>query len=151
MLERSERADSNTDESRRRPGRLQLALAAAVALVFGTAPTVGDVGSCGQAATALDEATFRAEKKALDCQRCQDCGLTTQACATACDPKTASSTAFPATCFPLQHDGDVCIRALQAASCDDYASFTSDVAPTVPSECDFCHLIPEGGVTLGEF
>jgi hypothetical protein len=129
---------------------VHLALAAVVALIFGAAPTVGDVGSCGQTATALDARTFLAEKKALDCQRCQDCALTTQACTTACDPNAVSTTQFPSTCFPLQHDGDVCLRALQVASCDDYTSFMSDVSPTVPSECDFCHLVPEGG-GIGEF
>jgi hypothetical protein len=133
------------------PRRAELAVAAVLALVFGAAPTVGDVGACGQTATALDEAAFLAQKKALDCQRCQGCGLTTQACATACDPNAASATAFPATCYPLQHDGDVCLRALQAATCDDYTSFMSDVAPTVPSECDVCRVVPEGGVRIGEF
>jgi hypothetical protein len=131
-------------------GRKELAVAAVCALVFGAAPTVGDIGSCGQTATPLAEAAFAAEHKALDCQRCGECGIATQACARACDPKAPSDVAIPATCFPLQHDGDVCLRALQAASCDDYASFMSDVGPTVPSECDFCHVIPEAGV-LGEF
>jgi hypothetical protein len=45
----------------------------------------------------------------------------------------------------------VCIDALEAASCSDYASFVSDVAPTEPSECDFCRDIPDGGVIVGEF
>jgi hypothetical protein len=133
-----------------RIGRGELAFAAVLAIVFGAAPTVGDVGACGQTAAALDEQAFAAERKALDCQRCTGCGLTTQACASACDPKAPSSVAFPATCFPLQHDGDVCLRALEAASCQDYVSFVSDDAPTVPSECDFCHVVPEAGVPLGE-
>jgi hypothetical protein len=34
---------------------------------------------------------------------------------------------------------------LEAASCDDYATFVDDFAPAIPSECDFCHLPPEGG------
>jgi hypothetical protein len=131
-------------------GRKELAVAAALALVFGAAPTVGDIGSCGQAAAPLNEAVFAAQRKALDCQRCAQCALATQVCARACDPNAAGEVAFPATCFPLQHDGDVCLRALEAASCQDYGAFVSDVAPTVPSECDFCHVIPEGGVLLGE-
>ena len=40
--------------------RGELAFAAMLALLFGAAPTVGDVGACGQEATALDEATFAA-------------------------------------------------------------------------------------------
>jgi hypothetical protein len=130
--------------------RRELAFAAALALLFGAAPTVGDIGSCGQQATPLDEATFAAERKSLDCRRCTQCGLTTQTCVAACDPTKPSDVAWPATCFPLQHDGAVCIDALEAASCSDYASFVADDAPTVPTECDFCRDIPEGGVTVGD-
>jgi hypothetical protein len=130
--------------------RGELAFAAMLALLFGAAPTVGDVGACGQEATALDEATFAAQRKALDCQKCTDCGLTTQTCKNACDPSKPSDVGWPSTCFPLAHDGTVCIDALEAASCSAYASFVSDVAPTVPSECDFCRDIPEGGVLVGD-
>jgi len=130
--------------------RGELALAAVLAVVAGAAPTVGDVGSCGSAAAGLDVPSFLAERKALDCERCRDCGLVTQACTNACDPKAAAPVTIPATCYPLQHDGDVCLRALEHASCGDYASFVSDDAPTVPSECDFCHVVPEAG-RLGEF
>lgn len=130
--------------------RSELAFAAVLALLFGAAPTVGDVGSCGQPATALDEATFAAERKALDCQKCTQCGLATQTCVAACDPTQPSDVAWPSTCFPLEHDGVVCIDALEAASCSAYASFVSDVAPTVPTECDFCRDLPEGGVTVGD-
>jgi hypothetical protein len=136
---------------RSRPiGRAELAFAAVLAVVFGAAPTVGDVGACGQTASPLDEKAFVAQRKALDCQRCTECGLSTQTCASACDRTAPSSVAFPATCFPLLHDGDVCLRALEAASCQDYASFVSDDAPTVPSECDFCHVVPEAGVSTGD-
>ncbi|HEY8038302.1 MAG TPA: hypothetical protein VIF15_00840 [Polyangiaceae bacterium] len=130
--------------------RRELGFAALLALVFGAAPTVGDVGTCGTTATDLDPASFVQQRKSLDCQRCTECGLTTQACQTACDPSAPSDVAWPPTCRPLQHDGEVCLRALQAASCGDYASFESDVAPTVPSECDFCHDVPEGGVAVGD-
>lgn len=135
--------------------RRELVLAGVLAVVFGAAPTVGDIGSCGQAATDLDVRSFAAARKQLDCQRCTECGLTTreptaQRCGAACDPTAASDVAFPATCHPLAHDGDVCLRALGAASCADYAAFVDDVAPTVPSECDFCHLVPEGGITAGD-
>lgn len=120
------------------------------AVVFGAGPTVGDVGSCGDQATPLDEATFAAQRKAMDCSRCQQCGLLTQTCASACDPTKPSDVSWPSTCYPLQHDGIVCLDALQSASCSSYASFVDDVAPTVPSECDFCHVLPEAGVLVGD-
>jgi hypothetical protein len=47
-------------------------------------------------------------------------------------------TAFPDRCVPLVHDGEVCLRALQYASCDDYRAYVSDVSPSVPTECNFC-------------
>jgi hypothetical protein len=132
-------------------GRGELVFAAALALVFGAAPTVGDVGSCGQQATPLDEAAFAAQRKALDCQKCTECGFTTQTCMNACDPSKPSDVGWPQnTCFPLDHDGVVCIDALEAASCGTYASFVSDTAPTTPTECQFCLDIPEGGVTVGD-
>ena len=130
--------------------RRELAFAAVLALLFGAAPTVGDVGACGRKATLLDESTFAARRKALDCQRCTACGLDTQTCANACDATKPSDVGWPKTCLPLDHDGVVCIDALEAASCNDYASFVSDLAPTVPSECDFCQDIPEAGVATGE-
>jgi len=130
--------------------RRELAFAAVLALVFGAAPTVGDVGACGQQATPLDEATFAAQRKALDCQKCTECHLTTQTCLDACNPDKPSDVAWPSTCFPLDHDGVVCIDALEAASCSTYASFVSDVDPTTPTECDFCLDVPEGGITTGD-
>ncbi len=42
------------------------------------------------------------------------------------------------------------MRALLAASCSDYASFVDDVAPTVPTECDFCHLGVDASAELGD-
>jgi hypothetical protein len=136
--------------ARRGVRRHELAFAATLALLFGAAPTVGDIGACGEQATPLDEATFAAQRKELDCQRCTQCGLATQTCDAACDPSKLSDVGWPATCFPLARDGVVCIDALEAASCSDYASFVSDVAPTVPTECDFCRDIPEGGVIVGD-
>jgi hypothetical protein len=131
--------------------RRELALAAVLALVFGAAPTVGDIGSCGQQATPLDETVFAAQRKELDCQKCTECGFTTETCLNACNPDKPSDVAWPDTCYPLDHDGVVCIDALEAASCKDYASFVSDVDPTTPTECQFCLDIPEAGVTQGEF
>ena len=130
--------------------RRDLALCAVLALVFGAGPTVGDIGSCGDQATSLDLSTFQAQRKAVDCQRCRQCGLMTQWCVNACNPDALSPVKWPSTCDPLEHDGVVCIDALQAASCSDYSSYVSDTAPTVPTECDFCHLVPEGGVTVGD-
>ena len=130
--------------------RRELAFAAVLALLFGAAPTVGDVGACGQQATPLDEAVFAAQRKVLDCQKCTECGLTTQKCVDACNPSKPSDVAWPDTCFPLDHDGVVCIDALEAASCKDYASFVSDVAPTTPTECQFCLDVPEGGIVVGD-
>ena len=115
-----------------------LLLTALVFLVFGTGPSVGDVGACGKTATDLDEAAFRHGRKVVDCRRCQDCGLTTARCTRACDPNDRSDVAFPPTCRPLYHDGEVCLRALLAASCSDYAGYVDDGAPEVPSECAFC-------------
>jgi hypothetical protein len=130
--------------------RRDLAVCALLALVFGAGPTVGDIGSCSDQASALDLATFQAERKAVDCERCRQCELMTQWCANACNANAASPVQWPSTCLPLEHDGVVCIDAVQAASCSDYASYVSDTDPTVPTECDFCHLVPEGGVTEGD-
>jgi hypothetical protein len=130
--------------------RTELAFAAVLALLFGAAPTVGDVGACGQKATPLDETLFVAQRKALDCQKCTECGLTTQTCIDACDPSKPGDVGWPDTCFPLDHDGVVCIDALEAASCKDYASFVSDVAPTIPTECQFCLDVPEAGIGVGD-
>ncbi len=130
--------------------RRTLALTALAALVFGAGPTVGDIGSCGAQATLLDEGTFTRERKQTDCQRCTSCRLGTRTCSTACDPDSAPTAGWPSTCLPLQHDGDVCLRALEAASCGEYASFVSDTAPTLPTECDFCRDVPEGGFFGGD-
>jgi hypothetical protein len=130
--------------------RSEVGFAAALAIALCTAPTVGDVGGCGVQASDLSADSFAAQRKQLDCQRCTDCALSTNACRVACDPKARNDVGWPATCHPLEHDGDVCLRALRAASCSDYASFVDDTAPTVPTECDFCHRVPEAGPLGGE-
>ena len=130
--------------------RRELAACALWAMLFGAAPTVGDVGSCGEQAAPLDQGTFAAQRKALDCQKCKQCGVTTKACTNACNPDAPSSVGWPNTCYPLQHDGIVCLDALQSAGCDAYASYVSDVAPTVPTECDFCHLTVDASSAPGE-
>jgi hypothetical protein len=128
----------------RRPlARGELLVVAALFLLFGTAPTVGDVGGCGATPTDLDLGAFVQARKDLDCERCKECGLTTSVCYAACDPN-GYPPAYPAGCQPLQHDGDVCLHALQVASCSDYASYVDPVSPTTPTECDFCHGIDGG-------
>jgi hypothetical protein len=102
------------------------------------APVPGDIGACGQPVERLDAKLFFANKKRIDCSRCAECGLATSACALACSSRPPANDAFPDRCLPLLHDGEVCLRALLAASCDDYAPFVDDRDPTVPTECDFC-------------
>ena len=107
-----------------------------LALVLGMGATVGDIGSCGQDPDALDPRTFFSIKAGVDCQRCMECGLRGKECDRACNQ--LPETAFPSGCQPLVHDGEVCLRALIHASCDDYAAYVDDAAPTAPSECQFC-------------
>ena len=108
-----------------------------VLAVLSMAPTAGDIGGCGSTATLLDVKVFAAARKDVDCQRCQDCGLSSARCTSACDAKQAPEVAIPATCQPLYHDGEVCLRALGAASCADYTKYVSD-DPSLPGECQFC-------------
>jgi hypothetical protein len=109
---------------------------AVLALLVLAGPTAGDIGSCGQDVVDLDPQKFFLEKSEVDCDRCEECGYDSDTCIRACfdNPPVA----FAAGCFPLVHDGEVCLNALRAASCDDYAAFIDDVAPTVPGECNFC-------------
>ncbi|HTA91581.1 MAG TPA: hypothetical protein VK745_18485 [Polyangiaceae bacterium] len=117
-------------------GQLALAL---LSFLFCTAPTPGDIGGCGQKPAELDPGIFFASKAATDCQHCGDCGLTSMACKNACDDSpTSYPAAFPDRCLPLVHDGEVCLRALENASCSDYSAYMRDDAPTVPTECNFC-------------
>jgi hypothetical protein len=125
--------------------RAEILVAAIVALAIFPAPTVGDVGGCGKTATTLDPGVFERARKSVDCERCNDCGIANDHCTRACDPKQPSDVDIPPTCHPVYHDGEVCIRALKAASCSDYVSYVDDVAPTIPSECDFCRIPPDGG------
>jgi hypothetical protein len=60
----------------------------------------------------------------------------TETCKRACG--AAMGGTFPTLCYPLVHDGEVCLDALEAASCSTYASYVADVGATVPTECDFC-------------
>jgi hypothetical protein len=122
----------------RAPARLELVALIALLLTFVAAPTPGDIGGCGQSAQQLDPGVFFASKNNIDCQRCQECGLTFTSCTKACDPNAAISDAFPDNCYPLVHDGEVCLRALYNASCSDYLRYMDDWSPDTPSECNFC-------------
>jgi hypothetical protein len=108
------------------------------------APTAGDIGGCGTEVKALDREVIAQARKEMDCRRCLDCSIGTARCQRSCDPNVPPETAVPATCQPLQHDGEVCIRALSSASCEKYASYVDDNAPSTPSECEFCKIPPEG-------
>jgi hypothetical protein len=108
-----------------------------VALAFCAAPTPGDVGGCGQDAIDLDPETFFWSKQSYECDHCKSCGLTTKACERSCGDVLVQ-TEFPKDCAPLVHDGEVCLRAIDDGSCDDFRQFMSDTDPTIPTECNFC-------------
>ena len=118
--------------------RVSLAIAALGALSM--APTVGDTGGCGRTATELDRDRYASARKLEDCERCEECGVGTARCLRACDPTQLPEIALPPTCRPLYHDGEVCLRALGAASCETFASYVADGASATPSECEFCRV-----------
>ncbi len=130
----------------KRPSRADV-LRLAIAVVFFTAaPTAGDIGSCGQAEDDLDPARFFGAKQEVDCQRCADCELTSDACGKACSPGLLIRE-FPPGCVPLEHDGVVCIDALAAADCGDYRRYMADEASTIPTECNFCPPQADAGAS----
>jgi hypothetical protein len=120
------------------------------AVVLVAAPTAGNLGSCGQTAELLDEDKFFAAKRAVDCSRCEECGLSTEACVRACDGVRTDFEVFPEECAPLVHDGEVCLDALLAASCSDVEGYVADQAPTQPTECNFCPVDGEGAPLRGD-
>lgn len=106
-------------------------------LLFCLAPTPGDIGGCGQAPQDLDPEVFFASQAAIECSRCVgDCRIESGACDAACASRDLPHD-FPNGCFPLVHDGTVCLRALTQASCSEMRKVMSD-PPRVPSECNFC-------------
>jgi hypothetical protein len=107
-----------------------------VALLFLAAPTPGDIGCASRSAEDLDPNKFFLAKQQDDCAACNACGFVTQACMRACRSPMGGS--FPDQCYPVIHDGDVCLDALEAASCAQYASYVADEGATIPTECDFC-------------
>jgi hypothetical protein len=104
------------------------------------APTAGDIGGCGRDAELLDVDVFARARKEEDCRRCNDCGIGSDRCRRSCDDKELPVIEIPQTCKPLRRDGEVCLRALRAASCDDYEGYARDEAPSTPSECQFCRV-----------
>jgi hypothetical protein len=124
---------------RSRPWRV---FAAVFTVLLCAAPVPGDIGSCGQPVQRLDASRFFIAKKTVDCRRCGECALATKTCALECAHAPPEQSSFPVDCSPLVHDGEVCLRALLDASCDDYASYVADEGPEVPTECNFC---PPGG------
>ena len=121
--------------TRRPPGALLAALA-----LFCLAPTPGDIGGCGQAARDLDPQVFFESQQAIECRRCEECSIRSPACENACDA-TPVPEQFPDGCYPLVHDGTVCLRALTQSSCDEHRKVMGD-PPRVPSECNFCPALP---------
>lgn len=116
---------------------------ALTALFFLTAPYSGDYGCFTDQAADLDPNKFFLSKQADDCAACMACNFTTNDCMRACGPPMGG--AFPYGCYPLIQDGEVCLRALEAASCSDYQSYVSDQGATIPTECDFCPALADGG------
>lgn len=112
-------------------------------LLFCLAPTAGNIGSCGQDAELLDAGKFFAQKVTLDCARCEECAIDSVQCRRACEGLGADQT-FPDNCYPLVHDGEVCLDALVAASCEAYAGYEADTGATIPTECNFCPLDADG-------
>jgi hypothetical protein len=129
--------------------RRSLSVTTALLAVLVMAPTVGDTGACGRTATELDRDKYANARKLQDCERCRECGIDNVRCARACDPTALPEIALPITCRPLYHDGEVCLRALAAASCDTYATYVDDDAPATPTECDFCQVAPAAPGTPG--
>lgn len=116
--------------------RVKLLWAVGMLLLL-TAPTPGDVGGCGQARQVLDVEAFFESKQGIDCERCDECRLRTERCVSACSTSPIE-TEFPEGCVPLVHDGEVCLRRLLDASCDEYAGYMDDGDAKAPTECNFC-------------
>jgi hypothetical protein len=117
--------------------RARSLLALAPLLALSLAPVAGDVGSCGSPAVDLDPAKFFALEYGIQCKKCLGCGIDTARCAELCAGPPEGA-AFPLACFPTVHDGEVCIRALDAAGCDEMALYVADEGAVIASECDFC-------------
>ena len=123
--------------------RWELGLLATMVLCFVIAPTPGDIGGCGQGAEQLDAKAFFDKKRGIDCRKCNDCAFDLFFyCEEACRVNADASESFPIGCFPLVHDGEVCLRALEHTSCKNYVDYVKNDIGTrsTPSECNFCPL-----------
>jgi hypothetical protein len=123
----------------------------ALCLLFGLlclAPTPGDIGGCGAPADLLGARPFFEKKRDIDCGACSQCGIHNRTCDALCSEPIPN--AFPRGCFPLVHDGEVCLRALSYSSCEQYRTYLDDRAPRTPSECDFCPVLSDGGARRDE-
>ncbi|GAC1353163.1 MAG: hypothetical protein NVS3B20_20010 [Polyangiales bacterium] len=118
------------------PSRTSIAFVIALALLV-SAPVVGDVGACGAVAETLDAQRFFNARLEDECTRCNECANSSPGCRRACDRKTPRPLTFPPGCHPLVHDGEVCLHAIEALSCNAFGDLVSD-NPIVPTECDFC-------------
>ena len=124
----------------RKPRRLEYLALFAVVLLFVVAPTPGDIGGCGQSSEQLKATTFFHSKRVLECRRCHECDVAFQYCVDACDDSLAVPDSFALGCFPLVHDGDVCLRAIEHASCSTFMDYVHDDPRlrSSPTECNFC-------------
>ncbi len=113
-------------------------LAIGLAVLGGFAAVPGDIGGCGQGADELDPVVFFQRVRAIQCEQCTRCAVQSLPCREACAAAEPPPTAFEAGCVPLVHDGEVCLRALEAASCRAFRTYVDERAPRQPSECDFC-------------
>ncbi|UQA56613.1 hypothetical protein [Polyangium aurulentum] len=114
----------------------EVARIAAVLLLVVAAPTVGDIGSCGAPPDDLDPAKFFRAKAEVECERCVACDLATAACVRACnDP---AQTELEVGCYPLVHDGEACLDAIEASPCSTFETFVADQGASIPTECNFC-------------
>lgn len=120
----------------RRSALIRFSFAVLLAVLC-AAPTPGDIGGCGQAPDPLDAELFFSEKAGVDCEKCNECGFSSQHCTLSCSPDLVQS-AFPEGCEPLVHDGEVCLRALRATGCSNYEEYVRDAGRQAPSECLFC-------------
>ncbi len=136
----------SSSRARKRPGFGEIARLSLLVLFFAAAPTAGDIGSCNQAENDLDPGKFFATKQAIDCERCGECQIATKACDRSCSPGLVLRD-FEPGCVPLEHDGEVCVDALAAASCGDYESFMADSDATAPTECQFCPIRADAGAS----
>ena len=135
--------------TQRRPSRADVLRLAACVIFFAAAPTAGDIGGCCQAEDDLDPVKFFTAKQLVDCDRCQACAITSNACVRACFPGLVIDELAPG-CVPLEHDGVVCVDALEAAGCSDYQRYMADQASTIPTECNFCPPQLDAGIPDAE-